>query len=197
MSDTTIIDRMLSENNGIVTTAEVVTKNISKPVFMYYVRKNGLKKLAHGIYASEEAWPDEFQLLQLQYPKIVFSHESALFLNGMSEGEPDPVSVTVPRGYHSKNMEESDLRVYRVSPEKVDLGLVELESPTGVVVRSYNLERTLCDLLRSQSKVDYQEMIAAFKSYVQRKDKNIPQLMRYGSIFRVSNKMKPYLEVLL
>lgn len=129
--------------------------------------------------------------------KIIFSHESALFLNGMSEGEPDPISLTVPRGYHSKKMEECDLRVYRVSTEKFDLGLIELESPSGSIVRAYDIERTLCGLLRSQSKVDYQDLISAFKSYVQCKDKNIPYLLRYAKEFRVSNKLKPYLEVLL
>ena len=197
MNSNTIIDNILDENNGIVTTATVLKKDVSKPAFMEYVHKNGLKKLAHGIYASEDAWPDEFQLLQLQYPKIIFSHESALFLNGMSEGEPDPISVTVPRGYHSKNMEESALRVYRVSLDNIDLGLIKLESPAGAIVRSYNLERTLCDMLRSQSKVNYQELISAFKSYVQRRNKNIPLLLRYAKEFRVSNKLKPYLEVLL
>jgi len=32
---------------------------------------------------------------------------------------------------------------------------------------------------------------------VTRRDKNIPLLMRYGELFRVTSKLKPYLEVLL
>ena len=191
------IDNLLKNNNGIITTSDVLSQNISKTFFMDYVQRNGLKKLAHGIYASEDSWPDAFQLLQLQYPKIVFSHESALYLNGLSESEPDPIAITVPKGYHSVNMDNSNLKVYRVPLEKIDVGLIEADTPTGSKVHCYNLERTLCDLLRSRSSVDYQELISAFKSYVQRKDKNVPQLMRYGEMFRVTNKLKPYLEVLL
>ena len=197
MNNNEKIDTLLMNNNGIVTTSDVLAQNISKPFFMNYVQQNGLKKMAHGIYASDDSWPDEFMLLQLQYPKIIFSHESALYLNGMSESEPDPIAVTVPKGYHSKNMEKSDIKVYRVSVEKMDVGLIEVETPTGAMVRCYNLERTLCDLLRSRSSVDYQELISAFKSYVRRRDKNIPLLMRYGELFRVTSKLKPYLEVLL
>jgi len=197
MNNNEKIDTLLKNNNGIVTTSDVLAQNISKPFFMNYVQQNGLKKMAHGIYASDDSWPDVFMLLQLQYPKIIFSHESALYLNGMSESEPDSIAVTVPKGYHSENMEKSDIKVYRVSLEKINVGLIEVETPTGAIARCYNLERTLCDLLRSRSSVDYQELISAFKSYVRRRDKNIPLLMRYGELFRVTSKLKPYLEVLL
>ena len=90
-------------------------------------------------------------MMQLHYPKIIFSHEAALYLNGMAEREPDPVSVTVPSGYHSSKMESSDIKVYRVAKDKFELGLTERETPTGSIVRCYNLERTLCDMLRSRN----------------------------------------------
>lgn len=197
MTNSEIIERLLEDNNGVVTTADVQAEGVSKPTFLDYVQRNGLRKIAHGIYASDDAWPDEFQLLQLQYPKIVFSHESALFLYGISEKEPDPIAVTVPRGYHSANMENSEIKVYRVDQEKMEVGLTECETPTGFKVRCYDMERTLCDMLRSRSTVDYQELLSAIKGYATRKDRNIPQLMRYAKTFRVSNKLKPYLEVLL
>lgn len=197
MNKTETIDALLNANNGVVTTAAVLGENISKTYFMEYVKKNGLRRIAHGIYAADDMWPDEYQLIQLQYPKVIFSHESALYLNGLAEREPDPISVTVPGGYHSISMEKSDIRVYRVSADNHETGLTYAETPTGATVRCYDLERTLCDLLRSKTTVDYQELISAFKSYVQRSDKNIPKLMRYGKKFRVAAKLKPYMEVLL
>lgn len=71
------------------------------------------------------------------------------------------------------------------------------EPPIGYPVRCYNIERTLCDLLRSQRTVDYQELTNAFKAYVKRRDRDIPLLMRYGETFRVTKKLKSYMEVLL
>ena len=94
-------------------------------------------------------------------------------------------------------MEQYSLKIYYMSVQNVELGLMEKESPTGHLVRCYNLERTLCDLLRSQRTVDYQELTNAFKMYVKRRDKNIPLLMRYGETFRVTKKLKAYMEVLL
>ena len=197
MNKTETIDALLNANNGVVTTAAVLDEDISKTFFMEYVKRNGLRRAAQGIYVADDMWPDEYQLIQLQYPKVIFSHESALYLNGMAEREPDPISVTLPRGYHSISMENSDIKVYRVSADNHETGLTYAETPTGARVRCYDLERTLCDLLRSKNTVDYQELTSAFKSYVKRPDKNIPMLMRYGKQFRVTARLKPYLEVLL
>ncbi len=191
------IEYILQEQDGVITTADALKNNISKPVFLEYVKKMGLNKVAHGIYSSDEAWPDVFRQLQMRYPALTFSHESALYLHGVAEREPDPIAVTVKRGYHSSSMEQYSLKIYYMSVQNVELGLMEKESPTGHLVRCYNLERTLCDLLRSQRTVDYQELTNAFKMYVKRRDKNIPLLMRYGETFRVTKKLKAYMEVLL
>ena len=197
MKCTDKMEHILQAQDGIVSTSDALQQDISKPVFLNYVRKNRLAKVAHGIYASEEAWPDIFRQLQMQYPSIIVSHESALYLHGLAEREPDPVPITVRQHYHSSSMKNYALRLHYVSPEKLELGLSTKESPTGYPLRCYNLERTLCDLLRNRRVVDYQELINAFKSYSKYKEKNIPLLMRYGEIFHVAKKLKTYLEVLL
>ena len=46
-------------------------------------------------------FPDELYLLQARYPKVVFSHETALYLHDMAEREPVPIVLTVESGYHS------------------------------------------------------------------------------------------------
>ena len=42
---------------------------------------SGLERTAHGLYMSKEAWPDALDVLQVRYPKAVFSHETALYLS--------------------------------------------------------------------------------------------------------------------
>ena len=192
-----LIEAILVEKEGVITTADALKHQISKPVFLEYVKQMGLRKMAHGIYASDDAWPDIFRQIQMQYPSVIFSHESSLFLHVMSEREPDPIAITVKRGYHSFSMKEYGLKIYTISPANIGIGLTVKESPTGYPVRCYNIERTLCDLLRSRRTVDYQELTNAFKVYVKRRDRDIPLLMRYGETFRVTKKLKPYMEVLL
>ena len=191
------LERILRQSGGIITTQDVQKENVSRTAFLEFVNKNGLTRIAHGIYSSDEAWPDIFRQLQLQYPSIVFSHESALYLHGMAEREPEPVAVTVKTNYHSSSMKKHNMKIYYVGAAMLELGLVEKPSPTGYLVRCYNLERTICDIIRSRNTVDYQELTGAVKAYVRRRDKNIPLLMRYGEQFRITSRLKTYLEVLL
>ena len=55
----------------------------------------------------------------------------------------------------------------------------------------------MCDLLRSRSNVEIQDLQSAIKEYLRSKEKNLPQLMRYAKEFRVEKILRPYLEVLL
>ena len=64
-------------------------------------------------------------------------------------------------------------------------------------IKVYNMERTLCDILRKRSGVDAGIIVEAFKRYAVRSDKNIPLLSEYAKKFRVEEKVRRYLEVLL
>lgn len=61
----------------------------------------------------------------------------------------------------------------------------------------YDLERTVCDLVRSRSSVEVQDFNTALKTYLSRKDKDLNRLMEYAKLFRVYNVIRKYMEVLL
>lgn len=191
------LDNILYKKNGILQTSDAIEAGISKTYFMEYVKKVELKRVSQGIYLSPDAWADPFYLFQMRYPKIIFSHETSLYLLGMAEREPLQFTITVKAGYHAKSMEEQRVKVYRIKKELLDLGEVKLESPEGHLVKAYNAERTLCDLIRSRSNVEIQDLQSAIKEYMRSKEKNLPQLMRYAKVFRVEKLLRPYLEVLL
>ena len=74
--------------------------------------------------------------------------------------------------------------------------LLEMKSPSGNPIRVYNLERTLCDILRGSGS-DIQIVGEAMKRYAASKDKNIHRLMQYADQLRVKPKVLRYMEVLL
>ena len=192
-----MLDKMLDEQNGILMTCDVVKAGISKTYLLEYARKMKLERVAMGIYLAEDVWVDYFYLLQIRYPKIIFSHETALYLLGLAEREPLKYTITVKAGYHAKSMEESDIKVYRIKKELLELGVIETKSPAGHKLKVYNAERTICDLLRSRRNVEIQDLQGALKEYVKSKEKNFPQLMRYAKEFHVERLLRQYLEVLL
>ena len=84
-----------------------------------------------------------------------------------------------------------------VKKELFDEGIVVTNSPSGHFVRTYNAERTICDLFRSRNRIEIQDLQAAIKEYVRLKEKNIPQLLRYARAFSVEKQVQQYLEALL
>jgi hypothetical protein len=84
-----------------------------------------------------------------------------------------------------------------VKPELHGLGMIEKQTTFGNMVRCYNMERTMCDLLRSRSRLDEETVISAVKNYVASKGKNLNLLADYAKLLRVDKVLKRYLEVLL
>lgn len=191
------LDRLLTEHDGMLQTAQVIASGIVKPIFYEYVKEKNLQQVAHGIYVSEDAWVDAMFLLHLRCNQAVFSHESALFFHDLTDREPSKYSVTVRRGYSPTRLKAEGLSVYTMKPELFDVGLSSGQTPFGHTVPVYDMERTICDLLRSRSRIEIQTFQGALKAYVRRKDKNLRALMQYAGMFKVEKILRQYLEVLL
>ena len=191
-----MLEQRLNEQDGLITASDASELQISKEYFMECVRKLGLERIAHGVYLSADAWHDAFQVLQMRYSNAVFSHETAAYLLGLAEREPLQMTVTVRTGYHAKGLSETT-KVYQIQEKLFELGITEIDSPFGHTLRCYNAERTVCDLIRSRSQVEIQDLLYAVKTYIQQKNKNIPLLTRYAKELRVEGQLRKYLEVLL
>ena len=191
------LDRLLTEHDGMLQTAQVIASGIVKPIFYEYVKEKNLQQVAHGIYVSEDAWVDAMFLLHLRCNQAVFSHESALFFHDLTDREPSKYSVTVRRGYSPTRLKAEGLSVYTMKPELFDVGLSSGQTPFGHTVPVYDMERTICDLLRSRSRIEIQTFQGALKAYARRKDKNLRALMQYARMFKVEKILRQYLEVLL
>lgn len=191
------LDELLAEHNGMLQNSQVIARGIVKPVFYEYVKEKKLQQVAHGIYVSEDTWVDAMFLLHLRCSQAVFSHESALFFHDLTDREPSPYAVTVRRGYSTTRLKAEGISVYTIKPELYDIGLTTGQTPFGHTVPIYDMERTICDLLRSRSSIEMQTFQGALKAYARRKDKKLRTLMRYAGMFRVEKILRQYLEVLL
>ena len=191
------LDGLLAEQDGMLQTSQAVARGIVKPIFYEYIKERKLEQVAHGIYVSEDTWIDAMFLLHLRCGQAVFSHESALFFHDLTDREPSPYAITVRRGYSTTRLKAEGLSVYTMKPELFDVGLSSGQTPFGHTVPVYDMERTICDLLRSRSRIEIQTFQGALKAYARRKDKNLRALMQYAGMFKVEKILRQYLEVLL
>ncbi len=197
MNKIELMDVLLEQNKGIIEIASITAAGISKPYFAEYVKKHNLERVSHGVYVSMDAWMDHMYLLQLRYGQAIFSHETALFLYDLTDREPIQYAVTVKTGYNTTKLLNANAKVYTIRKDLYELGATETASSFGHVVRVYNKERTVCDIVRSRSRVEMQTFQDALKLYSRSKDKNLRQLMEYASVFHIERIMNQYMEVLL
>lgn len=197
MEKTAFLDALVEEGLGYLKTSDAVEAGVSRAFVGDYVRANGMERVAKGLYRAQDAWDDGMFVLQTRYPGAVFSHETALFLLGLTDREPDRYSITLKAGASSSNLAREGVRVHKVNSELFSLGVIEIQTPFGHTVRVYNAERTVCDIVRKHRFVEAQELQGALKSYVRRKGKDIPLLMRYAKALSVEKVLSRYLEVLL
>lgn len=182
--------------SGILSTKEIYSENISKETIKKFLENGELTRFGRGLYTINSAWEDDFFSLQQKYSKGIYSHDTALYLLGYSDRTPSNYTMTFPKGYNSPSIKQENIKVVRVIPDNYNLGIIEIQSPSNNTIRIYNLERTLCDILRGKGS-DIQIVNAAMKKYANSKEKNINLLMQYAEQLKVKDKVLRYMEVLL
>jgi predicted transcriptional regulator of viral defense system len=191
------LQSILTKNGGTVTTAQANSAGISNERLRLLVKSGNLERVIFGVYVLPDEFVDKMYAAQLRRPKIIYSHETALFLHDLTDRDPVSYTVTVPTGYGTTKLKRDGFTVFTIKRELHELGTTELTTMFGHAVAAYGLERTICDCLRSRSRMDITIVTDAIKRYAERKDKNLNTLIRMAEIFCVAKPLRSYLEVLL
>lgn len=197
MSDREKIKKMLkASENGIITSAQVTEAGLHRNSLQQLVKDGEIYRFGRGLYVRRISWEDDFYLLQKKYGRGIYSHDTALYLLGYSDRTPAKYTMTFPKGYNAPSLKQETIIIKRVVPENYEFGQIQIKSPAGNLIRTYDLERTLCDILRGNGS-DIQIITDAMKRYAASGEKNIHKLMQYAERLRVRPKVLRYLEVLL
>lgn len=192
-----IIKEMLAQNNGVITASQITANNIPRLYLKKMLDMKLLVKVDRGIYIKPEMWEDEMYILQYKFSRGIFSHETALFIHGMTDRTPMKYVMTFPYGYHVKSLKQENVIIRKSIKDLYELGLSNGISPYGNPIRLYDVERTLCDIVKGNNICDIQIVNQAMKQYAKMPGKNITKLFDYAEKVRVKPKILNYMEVLL
>ncbi len=186
-----------SEHGGIIEAKIAAQHGISKAMLYKLCKKDKIQRIVKGQYILPDDMPDELLSISKRSDKIIFSHETALFLHGISDRTPFEHTITAPSGCIPSASIKSECKVYYIKPELFELGKTMLKTPSGNEVQAYDLERTICDIIRSRNKMGTETFLTALKLYAASSRKDLNKLDSYAKEMRVSNVLRQYLEVLL
>ena len=196
MNESTKQEILSAAENGVVTTRKITELGIRRSALMELVVSGDLIRCSRGIYMLADEWEDEFYLLQKRYAQGIFSHATALYLLGYSERVPLSMHMTFPSKYNSSSLAGENVIITRVLPANYQLGVTMVTTPSGNPVAAYDLERSLCDVVRGKGD-DIQIVQYAMKKYASSRERDINKLMKYAQQLRVEPKIRQYMEVLL
>lgn len=130
---------------------------------------------------------ENYYKIQKQYPSIIFSHLSSLFLNNVIKKA--PIMLTLENNYHNKNLNKYEL--FYIKKEQLKIGLIIQKTSDGKYLKYYDIERTICDLIRSSKRIDNKICKNIFKNHICLC--NIEKLYNYALLFNIEKQVRSYL----
>lgn len=185
---TNSIKQIMKENNGIVSTRMIEPLEISRQYLSILESNNEIERVSRGVYQSPDVFEDSFYSFQSKYKKAIFSHMNSLYFYGMTEEFPYNYTVTVPQSYHVDTVNEK-CNVFYVSDDVIELGICEVETPNGNKVRAYDLERSICDIIRSKNRMDLEQVKKTIRQYMKSKDKDMSKLSEYSKKMGINRQV--------
>lgn len=191
------LESILIQNGGFITRKDVDANNVPSWFLSDFVRKKELIKVAPGFYATKSYPIDEHFIFQKKYPKFIFSRMTSLYLLGLTDKIPSFIEVTGPIGYNPIHEKDNEVIVHRISDKtKYSLGIIDVNTMFGNSVRTYDPERTICDIVKHRKDYDSETFVKAIRLYVQ-KYNNQTKLFEYSRILGVENELFDVMELIL
>ena len=191
------IEKIINEQKGTLLSLDLDENKIPRTYLSMMVADGKIERIGRGIYVLPDLLEDEMYIMQKKYPNLIYSHETALFLHGLSDRTPFEYSATVPSGYKVVNAISEKSKIYYVKKELHLMGTVEGKTSLGNTINIYNVERTICDILRSRNRIDIQIFSDALKRVVKKKHLDYALLLEYAKKLNVEKILNIYMEVLI
>jgi predicted transcriptional regulator of viral defense system len=196
MENNTLL-QLLDQGSGLLFASKAVEAGISRTRLSALVKDGFLERSCRGVYVPAGEIGDEYFALQQRAAKVIYSHETALFFHRLTDRTPVRYSITVPSSYKPSALLKRSCKIFYIRQNLVDTGKIVMPSGMGHTIISYDLERTVCDIIRSRNKIEGQIFVDTLKRYAARKDKDLNRLSLYAKNFGISRLLHQYMEVLL
>ena len=193
-SNIDIIESIMKMNNGYVTSKELDNYGIHRMYLNTMWKKGIIERVANGIYIDSNKIEDYYYVFSLSMPNTIFSHMTALYFHGLSIKAPnDKYDITVRKTYNSKHLKKH--HVFYVPDDIYELGLTEAETPMGNKVRVYDIERCICDIIRSKNRMDLEYVKYSIREYIKSKNKDLIKLSKYADKMGIKKEVMDFVEV--
>lgn len=187
---------IINSNGGIITSKNANQKGISRTILSQMVKDNVLERIDCGIYATEQFIYDELYIFQIKHSNIIYSYNTALYLLNKTERTPEKMDITTTRN-NSLGYCKDVANIHRVNDEIIDLGKIKVTTNTGKEVFSYNLEKTIVDIIANRNVMSIELSNKIIRNCIKEKSFNANLMFEYAKKMKVYDKVKNYMEAII
>lgn len=191
------LEQSIIDSNGYLFVSDLEKENISRTYISKYIKENKLERVAKGIHVTKDTWPDQLYIIQRRYPQAVFFGETALDLHQMLDREYQEICVSLPKDGNGMRLRSEGVRIRQTKDELYQLGISEVVTNYGHMVRVYDRERCICDLVKHKKDYEPQTFRDAMRSYINSPERDAVKLVEYAEILKIREKIMDFVEVFL
>ncbi|MBL8387888.1 MAG: type IV toxin-antitoxin system AbiEi family antitoxin domain-containing protein [Hydrogenophaga sp.] len=155
-----------------------------------------LDRVARGVYSLPGRALSEHRSLAevaLRVPRGVVCLLSALRVHGIGTQAPFEVWLAIPPHTPTPRLDQSALRVVRMSGPALSEGVEPIDID-GVRVQVFNPAKTVADCFKFRNKIGLDVALEALRDGWTQRKLTMDALWHYAAVNRVANVMRPYLE---
>ena len=187
------IEELMKLNNGYILSKDVTALGIHRMYIKIMEERKLIVKVGTGVYIKKGKETDPFFVFSCITPNATLSHRTALYLHGYIDLK-DKYDVTVIKAYHNKKIDKYN--TFYVNKKIYNLGRIKLKDKYGNKIETYDLERCICDMIRSRKRIDINEIKYVIKKYINSKNKDLNKIGIYAKKMNIKDEVMFFLTMM-
>ena len=191
--------KFFQKQGGVVRFSVILKEGFHSDTLVTLEGEGRIEKMGRGLYrlagSATGSHPDLVAAC-LQAPQGVICLISALAYHEATNEIPRAVDLAVERGSRANKIQYPPVKFYQFAPVAWETGIEEHQIE-GHTIKIYNLAKTVADCFKFRNKIGVDVARETLKTAVTEKRISPKEIMFYAKICRVSNVIKPILELLI
>lgn len=182
----------LIKNYDKITSKQITDLGYARIYISMLEKENKIFKLGRGVYSTnKESKVHPYAEFQRNNKKIIYSGFTALNLLNFYKSN-SPIQISVPQGYNASRYKNKE--IFYNNQSNYGKGIIKINLDGSQII-TYDIERTICDIIKEQNRYDNREYNRIINQYFSSSNINYQRLLEYSKLLNVSKKVQSYLSL--
>ena len=187
---------IFDKNEGVAQMGTLLKSGINHYQVNHLLEEGLVVKLKHGVYRwktdDENEWSDITHLV----PNGILCLLTAALHYELTTFVSSEYHIAIPKSVKMVLPDYPPIKLYYWDTKAFGLGIIET-TIQDTPVKMYDIEKTVCDIVRQRNKIGIDIAKEVLKNYLKRPNRNIAKLNEYARQLHISTVLSDFLTILL